>query len=376
MTETARRLMIAYVASAITAAAFGVAHNRFFVMEGGTSIRFLGSHEPNFTAMFLDVALVIWLTLSRPKARSLRSWLLDTAVLGVLLGGIAMTGSLTGLAITGCMLLITVWRACARRGVEPRARRIARLSLRLVFGVMAAVLFTVGSQRLALLRPQHERDIYAVRESTGVAGDDAPAYIAAEEYRMLRAAGEPVEPRLLTSAQWKQYRDTHGIEPFYPRLEEAEHLLQDAFSQAIRRVPVLGNRLYTVLGYAKRYGLDTATSGRWGLIVEKLRDFSREPLWQMLIGRGPDPETSYSPMLQAYGYSHNSFLDMLTGFGACGLAALLWWFVRTARGGRLFGLTVDKECGLAITMARVALLLHAATLSMHLNRVFLFFMIG
>jgi O-antigen ligase len=131
-----------------------------------------------------------------------------------------------------------------------------------------------------------------------------------------------------------------------------------------------------VLGFARRYGLDVATSGRWGLIVEKLRDFASEPLWQKLLGRGPDPEKTYFPMSSNFGYSHNSYLDMITGFGLVGFCGLLWWFLRTVRRGRLLGATAPQPYKVPLALARVALLLHAATLSMYLNRVFLFFFLG
>jgi len=373
------RWMRVYVASAVTAVVFGVAYNRFYVMGEGTVIRFLGTHEPNFMAMFLDVAIILWLMLPRPGVRRpALAWLLDAAVLGVLLGGLMMTGSLTGFLVTGCMLLLCAGYAVRRRESEgeTRARRAGLLGLRLLCGTAAAILVVAGGQRSTLLRPQLERDIYALRATTGAADAHTPVYIAEEEYRALRAAGEPVEPHLLTSAQWEAYREAHGIEPVIPRLEDAESLLQDGLAQAIRRVPALGNRLYAVLGYARLYGLDTATSGRWGLIVEKLRDFASRPLWQMLLGRGPDPETTYFPLFQNFVYSHNSYLDLLTGFGVIGLGLLLWWFVRTVRRGEFWGLPIQKEDRAALTLVRIALLLHAATLSMYLNRVFLFFFIG
>ena len=364
-----RQLMRAYAASAVTAVAFGVAYNRFFVMGGDSGIRFLGTHEPNFMAMFLDVALVLWVMLPRPGARPALAWLLDAAVLGVLLGGLAMTGSLTGLVITGCMLLL-----CA--GYAFRRRRLSMLALRLLCGAVVAAAVVAGGYRATLLRPQPERDIYALRAATGAADADTPIYIAEPEYRALRAAGEPVEPHLLTSAQWSAYRAAHGIEPVTLRPEDTEPLLQDGLAQAIRRIPALGPRLYTVLGYARLHGLDTATSGRWGLIVEKLRDFASGSPWQMLLGRGPDPETTYFPMFQTFGYSHNSYLDLLTGFGAIGLGLLLWWFARTVRRGQFLGCPMEGEDRAALTLVRIALLLHAATLSMYLNRVFLFFFIG
>jgi len=373
-----RRLMRVYVASAVAAVAFGVAYNRFFVMGDGPVIRFLGTHEPNFMAMFLNVALVLWLMLPRPGARPVLAWLLDAAVLGTLLGGLLLTGSLTGLLIAGCMLLLCAGCALLRResGGETRARRAGALGLRLLCGAVVALAVVAGGQRSTLLRPQPERDIYALRASTGVADADTPIYIAEEEYRALRAAGEAVEPHLLTSAQWRAYREARGIGPVLLSVEDAEPLLQDGLAQAIRRVPALGNRLYTALGYARLYGLDAATSGRWGLMVEKLRDFASRPLWQMLLGRGPDPETTYFPLFETFGYSHNSYLDLLAGFGVIGLGLLLWWFARTVRRGQFWGLPVEKEDRGALALARVALLLHAATLSMYLNRVFLFFFIG
>lgn len=382
MAGNLRRWMRAYVAAAVTAVVFGVAFNRFYVLGEGGPVRFLGTHEPNFMAMFLDVALVLWLMLPRPATRFPR--LLDAAVLGALLGGLAMTGSITGLAIAGCMALACCWRICRARSREVRRGALGALCLRLLCGGMIAAVVTAGGVQLARVRPQKERDIYAIRASTGLAAAETPAFIAEEEYRALRAAGEPVAPHLLTAAQWQAYREEHGIHPVEPRLEEDEPLMRDALARAIRRVPVLGGRLYTALGYARKYGLDVATSGRWGLIAEKLRDFGALPIWQKLLGRGPDPETTYFPMFQTFGYSHNSYLDLLTGFGAAGLAALLWWFAHAVRRGRFFGFAVgaaesapeDASVRAALSLARIALLLHAATLSMHLNRVFLFFFIG
>ncbi|MCL2810625.1 MAG: hypothetical protein FWD25_01900 [Clostridia bacterium] len=364
-----QRLTRVYVASAVTAVVFGVVYNRFFVVGAAMVIRFLGTHEPNFMAMFLNVAVILWLMLPRPNVRPAFLWPLDAVTLGVLLGGLVMTGSLTGFAIAGCMLLICGAGAC-------RGRNLKLFALRLFCGGLVAAVVVIGGQHSTLLRPQHERDIYNLRTSTGSADADTPIYIAEETYRTLRAAGEPVEPHLLTAAQWRAYREEHGIERMAPRPRDVEHLLQDGFAQTLRRVPILGNRLYTALGYARLYGLDVATSGRWGLITEKLRDFAAQPAWQKLLGRGPDPEITYFPMFQTFGYSHNSYLDMLTGFGAIGLGLLLWWFVRTARRGQFLGLPVEQECHQALTLARIALLLHAATLTMHLNRVFLFFFMG
>jgi|GEM_PF-3552862 len=403
------RLMRTYVASAVTAVVFGVAYNRFYVLNVRTLIRFLGTHEPNFMAVFLDVAIILWVMLPRPGIRPALAWPLDALTLGVLLGGLAMTGSLTGFAIAGFMLLLCVVRAC--RGGEnpstavavplPLAREVGAknessaetpyppcqrgeghgsgggiLALRLLCGAVVAALVVAGGQRSTLLRPQHVRDIYALQVSIGAAEADTPIYIAKDTYRALRASGEPIEPHLLTGAQWKAYHEEHGIERVVPRLSNVEHLLQDGLAQGIRRIPVLGNRLYTMLGYARMYGLDEVTSGRWGLITEKLSDFGAQPTWQKFLGRGPDPETTYFPLFQSFGYSHNSYLDMLTGFGAIGLGLLLWWFTRTARRGQFFGLPVEAQCRGALALARIALLLHAATLSMHLNRVFLFFFIG
>jgi hypothetical protein len=319
--------------------------------------------------MFLDVALILWLALPRPRLHSMLLWPLDAAVLGVLLGGLVMTGSLTGFMISGCMLLLCAWRAL-------RGRNLVLFGLRLLCGAAVAVLVVAGSQRSTLLRPQRIHDIYALEAATGVSDADTPSYIAEAEYRALRAAGEPIKPYLLTAVQWAAYREAHDIAPVTLIPEEAEPLLQDGFAQAIRRIPVLGGRLYTVLGYARLHGLDAATSGRWGLLVEKLRDFAASPTWQMLIGRGPEPETTYFPLFQNFGYSHNSYLDLLTGFGVAGLFVLLWWFARTVRRGRLLGAPVEPDYRAALSLVRVALLLHAATLSMYSNRVFLFFLLG
>ncbi len=375
-----RRMLRTYVASAVVAVLFGVLYNRFYVLDGGATIRFLGTHEPNFMGMFLDVALLIWLTLPQGFLVRGAPWMrcaLDAAVLGMLLGGLLITGSLTGMGITGAMLVAVVWRTCRAGGEGGAWRgRLGQLLLRLLCGAMIAGLVAAGSLQLARMRPQLGRDLYAITESTGTVGADTPAYLAEYEYRALRAAGEPIAPHLLTTAEWKAYREAHGIAPVQFRLEDAEPPLQDGFAQAVRRIPVLGARLYTVLGYARLYGLDAATSGRWGLITEKLRDFAAIPLWQKLVGRGPDAETTYLPLMSTFSFSHNSYLDMLSGFGLLGMATLLWWFVRTVRRGRFFGRPVDPDVRAALTLARIALLLHAATLSMYLNRLFLFLFVG
>jgi hypothetical protein len=388
-----RRWMRVYVASAVTAVCFGLLYNRFYVFSAGVgqpaTVRFLGTHEPNFMAMFLDVAVILWLTLPHAGPFARRGWgaLMDACVLGVLLGGLALTQSLTGIVITACMLIACGFVGHGRRkkarderpaSVLPaRPHGWAAFGLRVLCGLAVAGVLTVGFVRLERsLPPQKISEIYGYQSATGVADADEPNYIAEAEYRALRAAGEPLEPHLLTAQAWQAYRLAHGLEQMMPTLSEAEPLLQDGLAQALRRIPAVGMRLYTVLGYARWYGLDVATSGRWGLLVEKARDFFAEPLWQKLFGRGPDPERAYFPMFQTFGYSHNSYLDLLTGFGVAGFLALLWWLAHTARRRRFFGAPMGGEAGAALTLARIALLLHAATLSMYLNRVFLFFLMG
>lgn len=369
-----RRLAHTYVASALLAVCFGVAYCRFYVLDAGAVVRFLGTHEPNFMAMFLDIALILAILLP-PRAGKM----LDALLLGVLLGGLFLTRSLTGLGIAGCMLVLCGF-ALARRKPGQTKEKVRGIwpvyLLRLVCGVAVAAVVSVGGMWFARRQAPKVSDIYALEASTGVAAQETPAYIPEAEYRALRAAGESITPHLLTEAQWKAYRQENGLSSTVLDPKEAEALLQDGFARWLGRIPIIGNRLYTALGYARLYGLDAATSGRWGLLTEKVRDFAAFPWWQQLIGRGPDVEKTYFPLVQNFGFSHNSYLDLFTGFGILGTLGLCWWFAHALRGKRFWGIPLQIETGAALSVVRIALLLHGATLSMYLNRVFLFFWLG
>ncbi len=381
-------LLRTYVVSALTAICFGVAYNRFYVLDAGEGvslmIRFLGTHEPNFMAMFLDIALLLWLSLPSPARASGSARLLDAAVLGTLLAGLLLTGSMTGLGIAACMTAVCGFLLCARRkeGTPPRSKRWAVYALRLICGMALALALSAGCTAWVRAHPIEIRDIYALDTATGLAAAETPIFIPKDQYYALRAAGDPVQPHLLTQSQWAAYCEEHDIPPVRLLMEEVEPYLQDDLARFVQKIPVVGSRFYTILGYARCYGLDAATSGRWGLIVEKLRDFSALPLAQKLLGCGPDPERTYFPLFQTFGYSHNSFLDLITCFGVIGSLGLLWWFFLTLRRGRFFGYAVGEATPegdalrTALLLARIALLLHAATLSMFLNRVFLFFFLG
>lgn len=369
-----RRLAHTYVASALLAVFFGLVYCRFYVLDSGAVVRFLGTHEPNFMAMFLDIALILAILLQLGRGK-----ILDALVLGVLLGGLFLTRSLTGLGIAACMLLLCGFALRKHQPAQTKERPRgvwAMYLLRLVCGVAVAAIFSMGGMWLARRQAPKVGDIYALEASTGVAAQETPAFIPEAEYRALRAAGEPIAPHLQTEAQWKAYQQEHGLAVTVLDPKDVEQLLQDGFSRILSRIPVIGNRLYTALGYARLYGMDAATSGRWGLLTEKIRDFASFPWWQQLIGRGPDVEKTYFPLMQNFGFSHNSYLDLFTGFGILGTLGLCWWFTHALRTKRFWGVSLQAQTGAALSVVRIALLLHAATLSMYLNRVFLFFWIG
>ncbi len=363
--DTARDLLMTYVCASVCAVIFGMVYHRF-VWNGDTflSTRFMGSHESNFTAMFMDVALLIWLVLSPAAALAPKAWrgsmrvrLIDAAVVGILLAGMLMTGSVTGLAIAGLMLLGFLIQHRQRFGAL-MVRGCAALTV---------VALVVGISALTVRRKSFS-DMVGGIVSTGVVSADTPNFIDQAQYRALHQAGQPLDGHLLTMREWEIQRTAQGL----PYTWEQKPGDLDPNSP-LTKIPGIGLRIQKVVTNLQTYGLDVATSGRFGLAREKIQDYRDFPLWQQLIGRGPDLEKTYFPMFYCLGFSHNSYLDMLTGFGALGLLALLVWFGSRLMGGQCLGMPVAGDTREALTYARAAILLHAAVLSMHLNRMLLFF---
>ena len=119
--------------------------------------------------------------------------------------------------------------------------------------------------------------------------------------------------------------------------------------------------------------LDELTSGRYGLARMKLKDFAALPLWKRCVGAGPDAVMTYQVNAQQRNYAHNSWIDSLYSFGVIGFALLLAWIIRSMKRNMLAGVRLTGSTALAAQMGRVALMLSALTLSMHINRTFLFF---
>ncbi|MDR3050744.1 MAG: hypothetical protein LBU67_03370 [Oscillospiraceae bacterium] len=365
--ELAGPLLQTYVAAALASVLLGLVYQRFFWMRGADFLgaRFMGAHEPNFTAMFLDVGLLIYLAAGWPalagggrrRALSLPVRLADAAVMGTLAAGLLMTGSMTGLAVSACALLVFALR---RRRAWRRGLARAAAGLAVAAGIMIACAL--------ILRPLPQGQVLAQSESTGYVSGESPNYIDTETYRAARRAGQPIEDLLLTRSQWVAQRQAQG-------LPVAQPLPAIVPTGPWSRLPVIGPRIDQAVAFLSGAGLDAATSGRLGLAREKLLDYLDYPWWQKLVGRGPDVEKTLMPMAFCLGYAHNSLLDMLCGFGLVGFAGLLWWLIRRARRGDLLGGGVGQGERAALRYARVALLLHALTLSMYLNRVFLFFFV-
>ncbi len=367
LSDTARDILLTFVVAAVCAVLFGIAYQRFF-WKGDTFLttRFMGAHETNFTAMAMDVALLIWLVLSPAAGLMAKAWRgharmrgIDAAVAGILLAGLAMTGSVTGLTIAALMLLAFLLLHRKTCGALLLRGCAALVIMALVVGITALT-----------VRKKNVNEIVGGMASTGAVSDEQPNHIDQAQYRALHKAGEPMEGHLLTMQQWRDLRTEQALPGFWTVTPDASASAQSSFWS---KVPVIGMRVEQVTRDLKLYGLDAATSGRFGLAKEKIQDYRDYPLWQQLIGRGPDLEKTYFPMYNCLGYSHNSYLDMLTGFGALGLALMLGWLFYRLISGRFMGGVIAPDTREALTYARVAILLHAAVLSMHLNRLLLFF---
>ena len=357
--ETLHRMLMTYVVGALTAVALGILYGRIVWLVGDalSGARFMGTHEPNFMAMFLDVAVAIWLFLA-PKGR-----VRDALVLGVLGGALVFTGSLTGL----CMAVLVLGGSliALRKQGWALAARVARAL------VVAALL--AGCAALVLHPPATggAKDILGWEASTGVVSGAVPNYLSPEDYARVRRGEAALDAVLETEAQMLARREAEGS---VPDLEP--NRTGDAAERALGRIPMLGERFTRAYIYLRDNGIDYATSGRLGLMREKAGDYAALPLWQKLIGRGPDIEKTYFPLYQTLGYAHCSYLDLLTSLGALGLAGLLYWIYRVMQRRVFLGEAMPAPVSAALTAARWAVLLHAATLSMHLNRMFLFFFFG
>lgn len=343
----ARGMLRTYVYGAVAAVAVGFAQQRFVTLLLGeftqSYARFMGTFEPNFMAVFLGAAILIWMALDWE-----RPWQ-DLLVLGVLGGALLSTFSMTGML---CFFLASLFMLVRmRRGLRRTLVRVARAApvALAVFAAFSAFVSLRGVEsftRGLISEDMHDYVYYIEEEDYVYARDHGIDFM-----EVSRRASDTI-----TEEERQASVDQH--------MDALEHSVQQS---------ALLVRLQEALERVTSGDWDKLTSGRYGLFRMKLSDFGALPLWQKLVGTGPDAQLTYQPNARQRNYAHNSWLDALYSFGFIGFALLVCWIVRSMRGNLFAGIRLTGSTALAVQLARVALMLGGLTLSMHINRTFLFF---
>lgn len=342
-----RGMLRTYTYGALAAIAVGFTQQRFvtLLLEDFTSsyARFMGTFEPNFMAAFLSVSILIWMALDWEQP------VVDMAVLGVMGGALVSTFSMTGMlcfALASLFMLIRM-----RRGMRRVLIRVAR-ALPVALAVVALFSGFVSLKGM---------DYFA----RGIITEDMHEHA----YK-------------LTYEDYVYARD-NGIDflsvskPASELLSEEERVADVEKQMGALSNPVQQNALLTRIREAfERIAsgdLDELTSGRYGLARMKLNDFAALAPWQKALGAGPDAVMTYQVNVKQRNYTHNSWLDALYSFGIVGFAFLIAWIALAMKRSTLAGVQLTGSTALAAQLGRVALMLSAMTLSIHINRTFLFF---
>ncbi len=342
-----RGMLRTYAYGALGAVAVGFAHQRFvtLLLEDFTSsyARFMGTFEPNFMAAFLSAAILIWMALDWEQPA------VDMLALGVMGGALVSTFSMTGMFCFACASFYMLIRL--RKGIRRVLLRIVRalpvaLGVALIFSVFVSLRGVDYFARGIITEDMHDYAYKLTYEDYVYARDNGLDFLSVS-----KPASE-----ILTEAE---------------READVEKQI-GALSNPVQQNALM-TRVREAIERIASGDLDELTSGRYGLARMKLKDFAALPLWKRCVGAGPDAVMTYQVNAQQRNYAHNSWIDSLYSFGVIGFALLLAWIIRSMKRNMLAGVRLTGSTALAAQMGRVALMLSALTLSMHINRTFLFF---
>lgn len=343
-------LLKMFIYGALAAIAVGIVQGRFVSMLFGGDMlsyaRFKGTYEPNFTAVYLSIAIMLVLCLEAEKP-----WL-DAVLVGILGGGLLLTYSMTCIVcffVTAAILLVV------------RRMRLRSLLRRIVMALPIAALFFGAVTGYVAIRGVDAFDRGMLTENI----HENVYYVTQEDYAKIREGADFHEVAKRAS----------DVTP-----EEAQAQVVGMHKEALESGASQGTawiiRLQEAVERLLSGDLDALTSGRYGLVRMKLEDFGKLPLWQKLLGTGPDAVMTFQPNAMQMNYSHNSYADMLYSYGIIGFVVLVGYLVYIQKRRRFCGEEVIGNVASALFMGRMALLVSAMTLSLHISRVMLFFIAG
>lgn len=339
-----------YVMGALAACAVGLVHGRFVVLLFGENnsasyLRFKGTNEPNFMAAYLGTAIMLHINM--PK----KNWWSDALVTGILGAGLLLTYSMTGMLcfmISGIILLIV-----NRKEIKAMLTRIG-LALPVVLLCFALVTGYVS------WRGADAFDRGMIYDTV----QDDVLVITPEGYEQIQ--------------QGADYRDVATPISELRSIEKQDEVVQKQEKAMYNQTQssALLVRITEAFERIKSSDLDALTSGRYGLLRMKLSDFALLKPWQKLLGTGPDAVMTYQPNAKQMNYTHNSYADMLYSYGILGLLVILMYIALILKQSLFCGVRMTGHLSRALTMGRITLFLCGLTLSLHISRTLLFFILG
>lgn len=347
--STLETLLRYYVRGALAAVLIGLVQGRFIAMLLNdftqSYARFQGTSEPNFMAAHLGMAVHVHMSLKRENAR-----VRDALITGVLLGAILLTYSMTGML---CFALASVALLIANRGgMKTLLMRIAPAL------PVAALCFALVTGYVSL------RGVDAFNR--GMLVDDIYEqilYVTPEGYERMQHGATFEEVAVCASEITAPEEQQRVVE------EQEDALDNEAQENA------LCIRIQEAICQLMAGDFDALTSGRNGLLRMKLSDYALLPLWQKVLGTGPDATLTFQPSANQLNYCHNSYADMLYSTGFVGFAVIVLYILHLHRRRMFAGEQMTGDVARALLMGRTALLLSAMVLSMHTSRTMLFFLI-
>lgn len=346
--DVVRGMLRTYTFGALAAIATGFVQQRFvtLLLEDFTSsyARFMGTFEPNFMAAFLSAAILIWMALDWKQP------IVDALALGVMGGALISTYSMTGMF---CFALASLFMIFSMR------KEIGRVLLRIARAIPVALAVVALFTAFVSLRGM---DYFA----RGIITEDMHDHsykLTYEDYVYARDAGIPFLQVSKPASEWISEEQ---------RQEEVDQQI-GALSNSVQQ-NALFTRIREAFERIARGDLDELTSGRYGLARMKLADIASLPAWQRVVGTGPDAIMTYQVNVNQINYTHNSWIDSLYSFGVIGMLLLICWIARAMKQRRFADVQLTGSTAMAIRVGRAALILSGLTLSMHINRTFLFFL--
>lgn len=331
---------------------YGLITNSFYREIEGKKIvyRFMGTYEPNFMCMYINLAILSLLTV-KEKINSKIYYV----VFSVLINSAILTVSLTGLGtLSVCILLYLIMN---RKNLKEELKNI-------VIIIIISIIIMGGYNFIKF-------NIINDQEDVG------------EETQYINQSIETMDNREYSYSiieneknEEENNNDNSAINEINV-IENSQEITSEMESSDIDKnksqIIIRAERIFKLIINGD---FDTLTSGRIPLVKTFIKESINRPVLNILLGNGPTVKTLYCSFFEKNCYSHNSYVDCIYNFGIIGFLIIMIYIFRKTKKNMYLNndITDSKYCN-SIKLTRIMLLMYALALTLYTKRMFLTFFI-